>query len=67
MHHALMNQRGMHGLLEQYAGRELGLTLKPPVFGSSPAGLPFLGFRIASGGIFLPRKAGDRIKQGDRI
>ena len=53
--------RRMHGLLEQYADRELGLTLKPPVFGSSPAGLPFLGFRIASDGISLPRKARDRI------
>ena len=54
--------RRMHGQVEQYVARELQLTLKPPVFGSGPPGLPFLGFRIASGGIFLPRKVRDRIK-----
>jgi retron-type reverse transcriptase len=47
--------------VERYAADNLRLVLKPPVLGSTLQGVPFLGFRIRSGGIYLLRKSKQRI------
>jgi hypothetical protein len=48
-------------LVDRYAVDTLRLRLKAPVLGSTAQGLPFLGFRIKSGGIYLLRKSKRRI------
>jgi len=39
----------------------LRLTLKPPVFGKTAEGLPFLGFLIKDNGIYLLQKSKRRV------
>jgi hypothetical protein len=51
----------MFAKINGYAGERLNLTLKPPVFGSSGSGLPFLGFLIKEKGIYLMRKSKRRV------
>jgi len=46
-----------------YAGKNLHLVLKPPVFGSSASGLPFLGFLIKQNGIYLLQKSKRRVTE----
>lgn len=42
--------------VDQYCTKKLRLTLKPPVYGSTARGVPFLGFLIKPHGIYLTRK-----------
>ena len=46
-----------------YTGENLHLELKPPVFGSSASGLPFLGFLIKQNGIYLLQKSKRRVTE----
>jgi len=46
-----------------YAGKNLYLELKPPVFGDSVSGLPFLGFLIKKNGIYLLQKSKRRVTE----
>ena len=46
-----------------YAEKNLHLELKPPVFGSSVSGLPFLGFLIKQNGIYLLQKSKRRVTE----
>jgi hypothetical protein len=48
-------------LKTMYAAEHLRLTLKQPVYGKTAIGLPFLGFLIQSGGIYLLRKSKRRV------
>jgi hypothetical protein len=41
--------------IDRYTGEVLHLELKKPVVGKTAQGLPFLGFLIKSGGIYLLR------------
>jgi hypothetical protein len=51
--------------IDRYTGEVLHLELKKPVVGKTAQGLPFLGFLIKSGGIYLLRKSKRRMK--DRV
>jgi len=44
-----------------YTNVNLGLAVKPPVFGNSASGLPFLGFLIKEKGIYLLQKSKRRV------
>jgi len=46
-----------------YINDNLNLLLKPPVFGSSASGLPFLGFLVKDKGIYLMQKSKRRVKE----
>jgi len=47
--------------ISAYVINSLNLTIKPPVFGSSVSGLPFLGFLVKDKGIFLLKKSKRRV------
>jgi hypothetical protein len=49
----------------RYTGDVLHLELKKPVVGKTAQGLPFLGFLIKGGGIYLLRKSKRRMR--DRV
>jgi len=49
--------------INEYVNRYLNLSIKPPVFGKSSSGLPFLGFLIKHKGIFLLQKSKRRVKK----
>ena len=49
--------------INEYVNKNLKLTLKPPVFGKSVNGLPFLGFLIKEKGIYLLQKSKRRVKE----
>ena len=48
--------------INEYVIKNLNLTIKPPVFGKSSVGLPFLGFLIKDKGIYLLKKSKRRVK-----
>jgi retron-type reverse transcriptase len=50
--------------IDRYTREKLHLELKKPVLGKTAQGLPFLGFLIKSGGIYLLRKSKRRMKDG---
>jgi len=47
--------------VNDYTHENLRLTLKPPVFGKTADGLPFLGFLIKDNGIYLLQKSKRRV------
>jgi len=49
--------------LKIFINNELNLIVKPPVFGKSDIGLPFLGFLIKNNGIYLMQKSERRVKE----
>jgi len=49
--------------INDYAKDKLNLTLKPPVFGNTACGLPFLGFLVKEKGIYLMQKSKRRVKE----
>lgn len=49
--------------VERFCCEKLALLLKPPVFGKTHRGVPFLGWRIAAGRIFLLSKTKRRMKK----
>jgi len=49
--------------VSEYVNIKLKLTLKPPVFGKTTHGLPFLGFLVKDKGIFLLQKSKRRVKE----
>jgi hypothetical protein len=53
--------RDMLEAVREYVRAELRLELKTPVAGGARDGLPFLGFLVKRGGIFLLRKSKRRI------
>jgi hypothetical protein len=48
--------------INEYVNKKLNLTLKPPVFGKTDSGLPFLGFLVKNKGIYLLQKSKRRVK-----
>jgi hypothetical protein len=48
--------------INDYVNKNLNLTVKPPVFGKTSFGLPFLGFLIKDKGIYLLQKSKRRVK-----
>jgi len=52
----------MFAKINEYANKNLNLSLKPPVFGKTAHGLPFLGFLIKDKGIYLLQKSKRRVK-----
>ena len=53
----------MYTLVNGYITRNLKLAVKPPVFGNTACGLPFLGFLIKEKGIYLMQKSKRRVKE----
>jgi len=53
----------MFTLVNEYVTRNLRLAVKPPVFGNTASGLPFLGFLIKEKGIYLMQKSKRRVKE----
>jgi hypothetical protein len=49
--------------INEYVNNNLGLTIKPPVFGNSSSGLPFLGFLVKDKGVYLMQKSKRRVKE----
>ena len=49
--------------INDYVNENLNLTIKPPVFGKSSTGLPFLGFLIKDKCVFLMQKSKRRVKE----
>ena len=49
--------------VENFCKNQLHLTLKEPALGKCSDGLPFLGWRIAKGGVFLLAKTKRRMKK----
>ena len=49
--------------VNKYVTEKLCLTLKPPVFGKTSNGLPFLGFLVKEKGIYLMQKSKRRVKE----
>jgi hypothetical protein len=47
--------------INDYLSKNLNLIVKPPVFGNSASGLPFLGFLVKGKGIFLLQKSKRRV------
>ncbi|MCL1834000.1 MAG: RNA-directed DNA polymerase, partial [Leptospirales bacterium] len=50
--------------INDYVTQKLKLSVKPPVFGKSAVGLPFLGFLIKGNGIYLLQKSKKRFIRG---
>jgi len=48
--------------INDYVKNNLNLTIKPPVFGKTSSGLPFLGFLVKNKGIYLLQKSKRRVK-----
>ena len=59
--------KNMFAKISDYISKNLNLTVKPPVFGDTVSGLPFLGFLIKGEGIYLlqksKRRVADRMKE----
>jgi hypothetical protein len=53
----------MLAAIEGYVRETLRLALKPPVFGGSNRGLPFLGFLIKKDAIYLMQKSKRRVQK----
>ena len=53
--------RDMFARITDYVGDSLKLELKPPVFGDTDSGLPFLGFLVKEKGVYLMRKSKRRV------
>jgi RNA-directed DNA polymerase len=53
--------KDMFAKINDYLFKNLNLAVKPPVFGNSASGLPFLGFLIKGKGIFLLQKSKRRV------
>jgi hypothetical protein len=49
--------------INEYVNNSINLTLKPPVFGKTSSGLPFLGFLVKDKGIYLLQKSKRRVKE----
>ena len=49
--------------INNFAGDNLSLSLKQPVFGKSASGLPFLGFLIKEKGVYLLQKSKRRVTE----
>jgi len=49
--------------INYYVNEHLGLELKPPVFGKTACGLPFLGFLVKDKGIYLLQKSKRRVTE----
>jgi len=49
--------------INEYVNKNLNLIIKPPVFGKSSTGLPFLGFLIKDKCVFLMQKSKRRVKE----
>jgi len=49
--------------ITEYVNKNLNLSLKPPVFGKTAHGLPFLGFLVKDKGIYLLQKSKRRVKE----
>jgi len=49
--------------ITEFVNKVLNLTLKPPVFGKTTNGLPFLGFLVKAKGIYLLQKSKRRVKE----
>jgi len=54
---------GMLVQINDYLKVNLGLILKPPIFGNTFSGLPFLGFLIKEKGIYLLKKSKRRVTE----
>ena len=54
--------KDMFAQIGDYVGDSLKLDLKPPVFGDTVSGLPFLGFLVKENGIYLMRKSKRRVR-----
>jgi len=54
--------KDMFARIGDYVGDGLKLDLKPPVFGDTASGLPFLGFLVKENGIYLMRKSKRRVR-----
>ena len=55
--------KDMFAKISDYISKNLNLKVKPPVFGNTASGLPFLGFLIKGKGIFLLQKSKRRVKR----
>jgi len=53
----------MFAKITEYVNKNLNLYLKPPVFGKTSQGLPFLGFLVKDKGIYLLQKSKRRVKE----
>jgi hypothetical protein len=53
--------KDMFDKINVYLNANLNLTVKPPVFGNSASGLPFLGFLVKGKGIYLLQKSKRRV------
>jgi len=53
--------KSMFAQVNEYVNKNINLTLKPPVFGKTAAGLPFLGFLVKQKGIYLLQKSKRRV------
>jgi len=53
--------KDMFAKICDYISVNLNLTVKPPVFGNSASGLPFLGFLVKEKGIYLLQKSKRRV------
>jgi len=49
--------------VNEFVNKTLNLTIKPPVFGKTANGLPFLGFLVKDKGIYLLQKSKRRVKE----
>ena len=49
--------------ISEYVNKNLCLAIKPPVFGKTANGLPFLGFLVRDKGIYLMQKSKRRVKE----
>ncbi|MBQ3671777.1 MAG: RNA-directed DNA polymerase [Treponema sp.] len=54
--------RAQLAVITEFCRAELGLSLKPAVFGRTSQGIPFLGWRITNGRIFLLKKTRRRMR-----
>jgi len=54
--------KDMFAQITDYVGGNLKLELKPPVFGDTDSGLPFLGFLVKENGVYLMQKSKRRAR-----
>jgi hypothetical protein len=55
--------KNMFANINNFLNDNLRLTLKPPIFGKTSCGLPFLGFLIKDKGIYLMQKSKRRVTE----
>jgi len=55
--------KGIFAKINDYVTNSLDLAQKPPVFGSTASGLPFLGFLVKQKGVFLMQKSKRRVSE----